>query len=41
VRICVAWDLGEYVWERVMEAGRDRPITPVGLEALALLGLTC
>jgi sarcosine oxidase subunit alpha len=37
VRIYVAWDLGEYVWERVIEAGREVPITPVGLDALALL----
>jgi sarcosine oxidase subunit alpha len=35
VLIYVAWDLGEYVWERLVEAGRDVPITPVGLEALA------
>ncbi len=37
VRIYVGWDLGEYVWERVMEAGRQVPITPVGLEALQSL----
>jgi len=34
VRIYVGWDLGEYVWERLLEAGREVPITPVGLEAL-------
>src|SRR5262249_432514 len=34
LRIYVAWDLAEYVWERLMEAGRDGSITPVGLEAL-------
>jgi sarcosine oxidase subunit alpha len=37
LRVYVAWDLGEYVWERIIEAGRDVPITPVGLDALALL----
>jgi glycine cleavage system aminomethyltransferase T len=37
VRVYVAWDLGEYVWERVLEAGRDVPATPLGLDALALL----
>ncbi|HKI35443.1 MAG TPA: hypothetical protein VKA46_26535 [Gemmataceae bacterium] len=37
LRIYVAWDLGEYVWERIVEAGRDVPITPLGLEALGLL----
>jgi glycine cleavage system aminomethyltransferase T len=36
--IYVAWDLGEYVWERMIEAGRDAPITPIGLEALTTLG---
>jgi sarcosine oxidase subunit alpha len=38
LRIYVPWDLGEWVWERIMEAGRDGPITPIGLEALGLLG---
>jgi sarcosine oxidase subunit alpha len=38
LRIYVAWDLAEYVWERMMDAGRDGQITPVGLEALGLLG---
>jgi glycine cleavage system aminomethyltransferase T len=37
LRVYVTWDLGEYVWERLLEAGRDLPITPVGLEALELL----
>jgi sarcosine oxidase subunit alpha len=37
LQVHVAWDLGEYVWERLLEAGRDWQITPVGLEALALL----
>src|SRR5262249_10100012 len=34
LRIYVAWDLGEYVWERLLEAGREVPVTPVGLETL-------
>jgi heterotetrameric sarcosine oxidase gamma subunit len=39
LRIYVAWDLGEYVWERMMEAGRDEQVVPVGLEALGLFGV--
>jgi sarcosine oxidase subunit alpha len=39
LRIYVAWDLGEFVWERVLEAGHDRGITPVGMDALARLGV--
>jgi sarcosine oxidase subunit alpha len=35
--VLVAWDLGEYVWERMMEAGRDLSIVPIGLEALRSL----
>lgn len=31
-RICVAWDLGEYVWHQLMEAGQLWAIAPVGLE---------
>jgi sarcosine oxidase subunit alpha len=38
LRIYVAWDLGEYVWERMMDTGRDVPITPLGLESLGLIG---
>lgn len=38
LRVHVAWDLGEYVWERMMEVGRDVPIRPLGLEALGLIG---
>ncbi len=34
MRICVAWDLGEYVWERLADAGRDRGLTPLGHDAL-------
>jgi sarcosine oxidase subunit alpha len=36
VRVYVGWDVGEYVWERLLEAGRAHGITPVGLDALAL-----
>jgi glycine cleavage system aminomethyltransferase T len=39
MRVCVPWDLGEYVWERMMEAGRSWGITPLGLEVCDLLGL--
>jgi len=39
VRIYVSWDLGEYVWERILEAGREQGILPLGLEALGLLGV--
>jgi sarcosine oxidase subunit alpha len=38
MRVCVPWDLGEYVWERMMEAGREWDVVPLGLEALGLLG---
>jgi sarcosine oxidase subunit alpha len=38
LRLYVPWDLGEHVWERMWEAGRDQAITPVGMEALSLLG---
>jgi sarcosine oxidase subunit alpha len=37
--VYVAWDLGEYVWERMMEAGHNGQITPVGLKTLGLLGV--
>jgi sarcosine oxidase subunit alpha len=33
LRVYVAWDLGEYVWERLLEAGADVPLTLLGLEA--------
>jgi heterotetrameric sarcosine oxidase gamma subunit len=39
LRIYVAWDLGEYVWERILEAGREQGLLPLGLEALGLLGV--
>jgi len=37
LRIAVSWDVGEYVWERILDAGADVPITPLGMDALALL----
>jgi glycine cleavage system aminomethyltransferase T len=37
VRILVAWDLAEYVWSCLLDAGRGRGIVPVGLEALRAL----
>jgi sarcosine oxidase subunit alpha len=36
-RVYVPWDAGEYVWERIMEAGRELAITPLGMEGLRLL----
>jgi heterotetrameric sarcosine oxidase gamma subunit len=32
ILIYVAWDLAEYVWERLLEAGRDYDIAPLGLD---------
>jgi sarcosine oxidase subunit alpha len=37
VQINVGWDVAEYVWERLLEAGRAWRITPVGWDALDLL----
>jgi glycine cleavage system aminomethyltransferase T len=37
VRVCVAWELGEYVWGRLVEAGRPRGLTPLGHDALRTL----
>jgi glycine cleavage system aminomethyltransferase T len=37
MRILVAWDVGEYIWERILNAGGEVPVVPVGLEALALV----
>jgi heterotetrameric sarcosine oxidase gamma subunit len=37
-RIYVAWDLAEYVWERLLEAGCDDGIQPVGWDELPVLG---
>jgi glycine cleavage system aminomethyltransferase T len=38
LRIYIAADVGEYVWETVLLAGRDMGIVPLGLESLAALG---
>jgi glycine cleavage system aminomethyltransferase T len=35
LRVCVSWDLGEYVWESVLEAGRGTGVVPLGLDTLA------
>jgi glycine cleavage system aminomethyltransferase T len=32
VRILVAWDVAEYVWETLFDAGRVHGITPLGLD---------
>jgi aminomethyltransferase len=40
VRAYVAWDLGEYVWERLLEAGDGLGLLPLGLEAFRLLTRT-
>jgi sarcosine oxidase subunit alpha len=34
LRLCVSWDLGEYVWTCLLEAGRDCGITPLGIDTL-------
>jgi sarcosine oxidase subunit alpha len=38
LRIYIPSDLGEYVWERMLQAGREVNLSPLGMEALALLG---
>jgi 4-methylaminobutanoate oxidase (formaldehyde-forming) len=40
VRVYVAWDVGEYVWDQLFRLGRDFGITPVGLESIARLSST-
>lgn len=37
MRVYVAWDFGEYVWERMLEEGRELQITPLGLDSLSSL----
>jgi sarcosine oxidase subunit alpha len=37
MRVYVAWDMAEHVWERLLEAGRDLGIAPLGQEGLRLL----
>ncbi len=36
LRVCVPWDVGEYVWERLLEAGRGAA-TLLGLDGLRAL----
>jgi sarcosine oxidase subunit alpha len=38
-RVYVSWDLGEYVWQELLAAGRSFGVTPIGLQALAAHGL--
>lgn len=33
LRVYVAWELGEYVWDRLLEVDRDHELAPLGLEA--------
>jgi glycine cleavage system aminomethyltransferase T len=35
LRVCVSWDLGEHIWESLLEAGRGTGMVPVGLDTLA------
>jgi sarcosine oxidase subunit alpha len=37
VHVYIAWDLGEYVWERLLNAGRGRRLTPLGVAGLRQL----
>jgi sarcosine oxidase subunit alpha len=39
LRVHVGWDVAEYVWERLLDAGRSQEVVPVGMEALRSLGL--
>src|SRR5262249_48337396 len=39
LRVYVSWDLGEYVWETLLNAGASWGITPLGSESLQLLRL--
>ena len=32
LRILVAWDLAEYLWETLLDAGRGHGIAPLGLD---------
>jgi glycine cleavage system aminomethyltransferase T len=38
LRIYIAADVGEYVWETLLLAGRDLGIVPLGLESFAAIG---
>jgi aminomethyltransferase len=33
MQIYAAWDVGEYLWESLLEAGRKEGLVPIGLEA--------
>lgn len=37
IRLYVAWDLTEFVWERLLRSGRARGIMPMGHESLDML----
>jgi glycine cleavage system aminomethyltransferase T len=37
MRVYVAWDVAEYVWDRMLEAGRDLSIAALGMDGLYLL----
>ncbi len=37
LRLHVAWDVAEYVWDRLFDAGRAWKVAPLGLEALGRL----
>lgn len=37
LRVYVSWDLGEYLWDVLLQAGRGHGLMPVGLEALRAL----
>jgi heterotetrameric sarcosine oxidase gamma subunit len=37
--VAVAWDLGEYVWEHLLEAGRRHGLQAIGLEAFSIVCL--
>ena len=34
LRLYVAWDMAEFVWERLLETGRRDQITPLGWGAI-------
>jgi glycine cleavage system aminomethyltransferase T len=37
IQLYVSWDLAEYVWERLLDAGRGLRLTPVGVASLRQL----
>ncbi len=37
LRVCVSWDLGEFVWDCLLDAGRNLGAVPVGLDTLQSL----